>query len=70
MDPAASSKLLAFLFLGATFITTGTIWCVILALAAAKIASLIKARELAGTVARRAAGTLFFGLGVKLAVSK
>jgi len=70
VDPAASSKLLAFLFLGATFITTGTIWCVILALAAAKIASLIKARESAGTLARRAAATLFFGLGVKLAVSK
>jgi hypothetical protein len=42
---------------------------VIPALAAAKIASLVKARESTGTVARRAAGTLFFGLGVKLAVS-
>jgi threonine/homoserine/homoserine lactone efflux protein len=70
VDPAANSKLLAFLFLGATFIATGTIWCVILALAAAKIASLLKARESAGTLARRAAGTLFLGLGVKLAVSK
>jgi threonine/homoserine/homoserine lactone efflux protein len=70
VDPAASSKLVAFLFLGATFITTGTIWCVILALAAAKIASLLNARKSASTVARRAAGTLFFGLGVKLAVSK
>jgi len=69
VDPAAGSKLLAFLFLGATFIITGTIWCVILALAAAKIASLIKTRKSAGTVARRAVGTLFFGLGVRLAVS-
>jgi threonine/homoserine/homoserine lactone efflux protein len=70
VDPAANSKLSAFLFLGATFITTGTIWCVILALAAAKIASLIKARKSAGTVAHRAVGTLFFGLGVRLAVGK
>ena len=70
VDPAANSKLLAFLFLGATFITTGTIWCLILALAAAKVASLIQARKSAGNAARRAVGTLFFGLGVKLAVTK
>ena len=70
VDPSAHSKLIPFLFLGATFITTGTIWCVILALAAAKIASLIRTSKTAGAVIRRATSVLFMGLGVKLVVSK
>jgi RhtB (resistance to homoserine/threonine) family protein len=69
VDPTASSKLIPFLFLGATFITTGTIWCIILALAAATIASRLRTSGSTGSIIRRATGTLFVALGVRLAVA-
>jgi threonine/homoserine/homoserine lactone efflux protein len=70
VDPLAHSKLVAFLFLGASFLTTGTIWCVCLALAASGISSRLRASPLVSVVIRRATGVLFVGLGVRLAVSK
>jgi threonine/homoserine/homoserine lactone efflux protein len=70
VDPAASSKIVAFLFLGSVFITTGTIWCVVLALAASAISSRLQAGASAGAIIRRLTGTLFVALGVKLAVAK
>jgi RhtB (resistance to homoserine/threonine) family protein len=69
VDPTASSKLIPFLFLGATFITTGTIWCIILALAAARIASRLRTSGSTSAIIRRATGTLFVALGVRLAVA-
>jgi threonine/homoserine/homoserine lactone efflux protein len=70
VDPLAHSKLVAFLFLGASFLTTGTIWCVFLALAASGIGSRLRTSTWASVIIRRAAGALFVGLGVRLAVSK
>jgi threonine/homoserine/homoserine lactone efflux protein len=70
VDPLAHSKLIAFLFLGATFLTTGTIWCVFLALAASGIASRLRTSPSAGVILRRATGALFVGLGARLAVGK
>jgi threonine/homoserine/homoserine lactone efflux protein len=70
VDPLARSKLIAFLFLGASFLSTGTIWCVFLALAASTVGSRLRASTSASTVIRRATGTLFAGLGVRLAFTK
>ena len=70
VDPLAHSKLVAFLFLGASFLTTGTIWCVFLALAASGIGSRLRTSTSASVIIRRATGALFVGLGVRLAVSK
>lgn len=70
VDPLAPSKLVAFLFLGASFLTTGTIWCLFLALAASAIGHRLRASASAGSIIRRATGTLFVGLGVRLAVAK
>ena len=70
VDPLADSKLVMFLFLGASFLTTGTIWCVILALGAFAIGSRLRASKSASTGIRRATGALFVGLGVRLAVTK
>ena len=70
VDPSAHSKFAAILFLGATFLTTGTIWCVFLALAASGIGFRLRTCASAGAILRRATGTLFVGLGVRLAVSK
>jgi threonine/homoserine/homoserine lactone efflux protein len=70
VDPLAHSKLAAFLFLGASFLTTGAIWCVFLALAASGIGSRLRKSASASVILRRATGALFVGLGVRLAVSK
>lgn len=70
VDPLAQSKLMAFLFLGASFLVTGAIWCVVLALAASAIGSRLRVRSSVGTLIRRVTGTLFVGLGVRLAVTK
>ena len=70
VDPLAHSKLVAFLFLGASCLTTGTIWCVFLALAASKIGSRLRTSTSASIIIRRLTGTLFAGLGLRLAVTK
>jgi RhtB (resistance to homoserine/threonine) family protein len=70
VDPAAPAKTLAFLFLGVVFIVNGTLWCLVLALAAAAAARRLRAAPSASTLIRRATGALFVGLGVRLAVSK
>jgi threonine/homoserine/homoserine lactone efflux protein len=70
VDPAAESKVGAFLFLGAVFMFNGTIWCLILASGAAAMSRRFRERPSAGMLFKRAAGALFIGLGVRLAVSK
>jgi len=40
IDPAGSAKTQAFLALGATFVTTGGLWCLVLALGAARLHTL------------------------------
>ena len=70
VDPAAASKVGAFLFLGAVFMINGTIWCLILAWGASAMSRRFRERPSAGVFFKRAAGALFIGLGVRLAVSK
>lgn len=57
----------AFLLLGLTFVTTGTLWCLGLAWMAAEIGARLRTNARLGTVLNRAAGALFVGLGLKLA---
>lgn len=70
VDPAAESKTAAFLFLGAVFIFNGTIWCLILAWGASAMSRRFRENPSALSLFRRAAGALFVGLGLRLAVSK
>jgi RhtB (resistance to homoserine/threonine) family protein len=70
IDPASNMKLLAFLALGLTFVTTGTIWCLILAWFASAFSERLRAN---GTIVQwldRAAGALFVFLGLRLATAK
>jgi threonine/homoserine/homoserine lactone efflux protein len=66
----ASSKVLAFLFLGAVFITTSTIWCAFLAISAARVTHRLRGGATTAVTIKRITGAVFVGLGVKLAVSK
>ena len=70
---AASSpdKVLSFIVLGMIFITTGTIWCVIVALFASAIGRrLVGDSDRTSRRLRRLNGGLFILLGLKLAISR
>lgn len=70
VDPAADSKVAAFLFLGSLFILTGTLWCMVLVFAASAISQRLRTGASAASFLRRATGTVFVGLGLKLAVTR
>jgi threonine/homoserine/homoserine lactone efflux protein len=70
IEPASSSKTLAFLALGGTFITTGLIWCLVLATGAAQLQAFFLRNPNARTVIDRAVGSLFLALGARLAWSR
>jgi threonine/homoserine/homoserine lactone efflux protein len=70
VSPAADSRIIALLFLGAVFIFTGTLWCLILVWSASAVSRRLRTGNASGLLLKRATGALFFGLGVRLAVSK
>jgi threonine/homoserine/homoserine lactone efflux protein len=70
IEPTSDSKVLAFIALGLTFVTTGTIWCLVLAISAGKVRDFFVRHPRRLTVLSRAAGGLFVVLGARLAVSR
>jgi threonine/homoserine/homoserine lactone efflux protein len=69
IDSAAPSKMAAFLLLGLTFVTTGTIWCLVLAWFAAAFSARLRGNPTVAAVLNRAVGSLFIFLGLRLAVA-
>ena len=67
IDPASARKTLAFVALGATFVTTGLIWCLVLAAAAGRLQAFFGRNPSAGVLLDRLVGTLFLALGARLA---
>ena len=67
IDPASGSRILAFLALGATFITTGLLWCLVLAVAAARLQAFFRRNPNFRSVVDRIVGSLFIALGARLA---
>jgi threonine/homoserine/homoserine lactone efflux protein len=70
IEPTSSSKTLAFLALGGTFITTGLIWCLVLATGAAQLQAFFLRNPNARTMIDRAVGALFLAVGARLAWSR
>jgi len=70
IDPASSMKIAAFILLGLTFVTTGTIWCLILAWFASVFSERLRANETVSQCLNRTAGALFVFLGLRMATSK
>jgi len=70
IEGSSPAKTAAFLLLGATFITTGLLWCLVLAFAAARLQAFFPHRPSARTYIDRAVGALFLGLGLRLAWSR
>jgi threonine/homoserine/homoserine lactone efflux protein len=67
--PGAAHPGLAFLALGMTFVTTGTLWCLVVALAAGALHRRLTGRGAAAVWLRRLGGGLLAGLGARLAFS-
>jgi threonine/homoserine/homoserine lactone efflux protein len=70
IEPTSDSKVLAFVALGLTFVMTGTIWCLVLAVSAGKLRDFFVRHPKRLTMLSRAAGGLFVALGARLAVSR
>ena len=69
IDSATPSKTSAFLLLGLTFVTTGTIWCVILAWFSSAFSARLRESPTVTALLNRAVGSLFIFLGARLAVA-
>jgi threonine/homoserine/homoserine lactone efflux protein len=67
IEPASEHKTLAFLALGATFITTGLAWCLVLALAAGRLQGFFRRNPHVRVLIDRAVGALFLLLAGRLA---
>lgn len=70
IDPSLKSTILPFLLLGTTFITTGTIWCFILAIFASTIFRKLKQNKKVSRFINKVCGTALIGLGIKVALTE
>ena len=70
IDRDSNTKIAAFIVLGLTFITTGTIWCLTLAISAGSLRGFFVRNPTGVNVVTRAAGGVFVWLGLRLAVSR
>ena len=68
--PEASSRVAAFLFLGAVFVFNGTLWCLVLVLGASALSSRLRRSTAGARRLRQATGSVFVGLGARLALQK
>jgi threonine/homoserine/homoserine lactone efflux protein len=70
IDAASTRKVGAFLALGLSFVFLGVLWCVMLAIAAARLRGVFLRRPSMATVMNKVAGALFIGLGIRLAAAR
>jgi RhtB (resistance to homoserine/threonine) family protein len=70
IDPASNMKIAAFMILGLTFVTTGTIWCLVLAWFASSFGKRLRNNETVAQWLNRSAGAIFVFLGLRLATAK
>lgn len=68
IDPTFRNTVFPFLLLGSTFITTGTIWCLILAIFASVIFTKLKNNKRVSTYINKICGLTLIGLGIKIAL--
>ena len=69
VDLQTEFVLIPFIVLGMTFFTTGSIWCMVLVYGSAWLTDRFRNRTAMGGILKKLTGTLFVGLGIKLAFS-
>jgi threonine/homoserine/homoserine lactone efflux protein len=70
IESGSSTKVVAFLILGLTFIFNGTIWCMVIVCFSFAFSQRLRQRHSMESWLKRAAGALFVGLGLKIALEK
>jgi len=70
IDSDSPTKVAAFVVLGFTFVATGTVWCLCLAVAASKIRGFFVEHPRAFAHLSRVSGAIFVFLGVRLALAE
>ncbi len=70
INPQYANGTIPFLILGVTFMTTGTIWCLMLAYAASLITQTLRNHDRIGKTMQKISGLLFIGLGIKILTDK
>lgn len=68
VDPASTNTVLPLLALGTTFIVTGTIWCLMLAIFASAIFNRLKTNRNIAAYINKICGLTLIGLGIKVAL--
>ncbi|MEJ7677155.1 MAG: LysE family translocator [Segetibacter sp.] len=68
IDPSSKNTVLPFLTLGITFITTGTIWCLILATFASAIFAKLRDNKKVSICINKICGIALIGLGIKVSL--
>ncbi len=66
INPVKNYGAFSFLFLGFTFITTGTIWCFILAIFSSSISGFLRKDKKISFFLNKACGVLFIGLAINI----
>ena len=70
INPAHTDGPLPFLFLGSIFLTTGTIWCLIVAVFSSYATDMLRRKVSVMRFMEKICGGLFVFLGLKLAFEK
>jgi len=70
ISPNNSFGAIPFIILGSTFVFTGTIWCLILAISSSLMTKKLKEKPSFSKILNRLTGIIFVGLGLKLLTSK
>ena len=70
INPGVASGPLPFILLGLTFMTTGTIWCLVLAYGASHISRALRNNIKMGRLMQKLSGVVFIGLGLKILFDK
>ncbi|MFT5119843.1 MAG: RhtB (resistance to homoserine/threonine) family protein [Psychrobacter glaciei] len=70
IDSSYAYGMLSFLMLGLTFAVTGFVWCLCLALLAARFSTRLRENPSIETMLNRISGVVFIGLGIRLLTEK
>lgn len=70
VDSSSTDRALAFMVLGETFVLTGTLWCLVVAVFSARASESLHRSEVAGSIVRRLVGGLLMGMAFRLAVER
>ncbi len=70
INPHYADGPVPFLILGVTFMTTGTIWCLILAYSASFITKTLRNNDRIGKFMQKLSGFIFIALGIKILTDK